>query len=839
MKRPLGGVALLYGLGLLLAQVSQPSLLLLFILSLAVALAALSLKKARPVLVWPLIVLTGWANFTWRTSIVSPADLRVILSNLPEDVVLRGRLKETPGERLYAGRNGDTYRTLAEFEATEIRRSGHWQRADGTLMITTSGRLLESCFPGDAVEVSGIIQPPKTESAPGLFDYGVYLRRQGIYFELRTTPEEWHLLTRPSRPPLADCFLAWAKETMRLGLPVEDQPLRLLWAMTLGSRNVLPGEAYHPFVQSGTMHIFAISGLHIALIAGIFVCLCRVLRIPRNWCGVIIIPLLWFYTAASGWQPSAVRSTVMMSIVIAGWSLKRPSDLLNSLAAAALIILVVDPQQLFQTGFQLSFFVVLSIALLLPPLEKLRDRWLTSDPMLPPELVPRWERWFGLPLRFLATGLATSIAAWLGAWPITAYYFHLFSPVTLLANVAMVPLSSAALACNLASLVCGSHLPWLAGLFNHSAWFWMSAMMKTGELSVQLPGAFFYVPSPDLADLAIYYVALVAILSGYVFRPPIRKWSLAAAITIAAFYGGRWQEARTSTSIVTVPFYGGTAIYCDAPGSLSDLLIDCGNEQSARGIVEPFLRAQGCNRLPPLALTHGDLHVMGGASELLRTMPAEEIISSTARFRSGIYKELLTHLTERGIRHRQVATGATVGNWTVLHPPPSFESSQADDAALVLRGEFHNVRILLLSELGRKGQEALINGKIDLHSDIVITGMPERSEPLRDALLDLIQPRLIIVADSELPATKRASALLKERFASRNIPVLYTRESGTISLTIRRSTYQIRTAGGPPAGVHRHAEPSSEQESLPERMEMTPVADETEDPLPGPAGAIH
>src|SRR5436309_15327137 len=130
---------------------------------------------------------------------------------------------------------------------------------------------------------------------------------------------------------------------------------------------------FHPYV-SWSMHIFAISGLHIALLAGVLVELLRVLQIPRGLCGWLVIPLIWFYTAATGWQPSAVRSTIMMSVIIVGWALKRPSNLLNSLAAAGFILLLWDPQQLFQASFQLSFFVVLSIALLLPPLEQLRQR---------------------------------------------------------------------------------------------------------------------------------------------------------------------------------------------------------------------------------------------------------------------------------------------------------------------------------------------------------------------------------------------------------------------------------------------------------------------------------
>ena len=150
-------------------------------------------------------------------------------------------------------------------------------------------------------------------------------------------------------------------------LPVEDEELRLLWAMTLGWKTALTDEVSEPFMRSGTMHIFAISGLHIALIAGILVAVLRAAQLPRGACGALIVPVIWFYTAATGWQSSAIRSTIMMTVIIAGWSLRRPSNLLNSLAASGFIILVWEPSQLFQASFQLSFFVVLSIALLLPP----------------------------------------------------------------------------------------------------------------------------------------------------------------------------------------------------------------------------------------------------------------------------------------------------------------------------------------------------------------------------------------------------------------------------------------------------------------------------------------
>src|SRR5262249_25954488 len=157
----------------------------------------------------------------------------------------------------------------------------------------------------------------------------------------------------------------------------------------------------------------------------------------------------------------------------AGWSLRRPSELVNSLAASAFIILAWDPQQLFQASFQLSFAVVLSLALITPPLERWRRRWDTPEPMQPAKLRPRWRHWVRGSLDYLLGSLEVSLAAWLGSLPLIAWYFHLFTPASLPANLVVVPLSSAALACNMGTLCAGGWLPGATVLLNHAAWFFM------------------------------------------------------------------------------------------------------------------------------------------------------------------------------------------------------------------------------------------------------------------------------------------------------------------------------------------------------------------------------
>ena len=361
MKRPLVAVVSCYISGLLAGALVHPPLLALFAAAFLVLSLILVLAKLRRWLIWPLLALVGWTNFASRTAVLSPNDLRALLGGEAAIVTVRGQLVATPQLRVFERDEQESWRTLAQVRVSELRRGSSWQPATGQIIVTTPGILPHGFFAGHTVEISGVLAPPAAPLAEGLFDYRAYLSRQGIYYQLKAgSTNEWTLLSTTGSPPLADRFIAWATKTMSLGLP-EGQTTDLMLAMTLGQKTALTDEVSEPFMRSGTMHIFAISGLHIALIAGILLALLRVLQLPRAACGLIVLPAIWFYTAATGWQPSAIRSTIMMSVIIGGWALKRPSDLINSLAAAAFIILVWDPQQLFQASFQLSFFVVLSL----------------------------------------------------------------------------------------------------------------------------------------------------------------------------------------------------------------------------------------------------------------------------------------------------------------------------------------------------------------------------------------------------------------------------------------------------------------------------------------------
>lgn len=795
MKRPFVNVVSFYAIGLLLAACIKIPLATLFGLSFLALLLVFVLAKLRPWLLCALLVLAGWTNLAFHTAIISPNDLRNLIGGQPQIAAVRGTLSQTPQIKIAIRRAEEVEHSQAQMRVTEIRLGENWQPATGDILVWTPGLPSTNFFAGQRVEISGTIARPPLPLAPGLFDYRQYLQTRGIYYELKTrSAGDWQLGDPVlPKPPLTDRFLNWSQRTLALGLN-EDQVLRLLWAMTLGWRTAFTGDVGDPFLRAGTMHLFAIDGLRIALISGMLVTLLRVLQLSRAWCGAVAIPVIWFYTAATGWESSAIRASVMMTVVLVGWALKRPSDMINSLGGAAFLILLWEPRQLFEASFQLSFFVMLTIGLLLPRLNDWTDQMLRYDPLLPAELVPQWRRALTQCLRLLARYFSLSLAAWIGSIPLSALYFHLFSPISPVANVVAVPLGTFALMANLGALICGTWLPFLTTLFNNAAWFLMLAMTDVSEWFTRIPDSFLYVPAPSWIWVGIYYAAIVVLFSG-ILNTKARQMIAAAAIALVVMAGlWRWEYVRAGIELTVLPLNAGHAVYVS--GGNNEWLVDCGNEDAVNYTLKSFLRAHGVNRVQRLVLTEGEAKNCGGAKLLDGVFGVGELWTSPAHFRSAVYNRNVAAFETTPPRHKIFGNGDTSGCWRVLWPPATDSLSRADDSALVLLGNFSGARILLLSDLGNKGQDALQAGTNDLHADIVVCGLPTAGEPLSDSLIRAIQPQVIIIADSSFPPSRGASRKLKDRLEQSGVPVIYTRDSGGVTIHVNNTGWRVQAMDG-------------------------------------------
>ncbi len=275
---------------------------------------------------------------------------------------------------------------------------------------------------GDRLLVRGTMKRPlSTEN----FKYREYLERQNIFALINTKENNVTILSNnyKSNPILKYTYLVRARLKNQI---IEKMPLAsgaFLSAILLGDRSELPKYIQTAFKNSGVYHLLAISGLHVGLIAFSILYLLKSLRIKREFSYVFIILFLVFFALLTLSRPSVVRAVTMACVFLAGMLLGRRADVYNSLGVAALFILVRNPKDVFNIGFQLSFLAVLSIVYLAPRFTRSINKGV--NPYL---------------RRFLYMPLAVSIAAWLGTFPLILYYFKVVTPISIVANLFIIPL---------------------------------------------------------------------------------------------------------------------------------------------------------------------------------------------------------------------------------------------------------------------------------------------------------------------------------------------------------------------------------------------------------------
>src|SRR5438874_11341529 len=354
---------------------------------------------------------------------------------------------------------------------------------------------------GDELKLFGTAEPIAPPRNPGEFDMRAYLARHDIGRMLFVRyAEDGTLIGHGGGNPVlraAQASRTWMQNALCRGLDDSPEAKSFISGIVLGIRHETPEDIEEPFQQTGTIHLFAVAGLHVGIVAALLWVLAAVARLPRKRAAAFIIPSLFFYAAVTGLHIPALRAAVMASILVGSYFFERRVFLPNSLAAAAFFILCWNTNELFSTGFQLSFAVVGAIVLFADPLFRLFQRRAAPDPFLPQSLVRSPRRWMQSSYEWLCGGASVSLAAWIGSLPLILWYFHLVAPISFLANLVVVPIAFFVLAVALLSLMTTPLLPWIAVVFNNANWTLATLVIGIVHLFAQTPGGHFYVGEPD------------------------------------------------------------------------------------------------------------------------------------------------------------------------------------------------------------------------------------------------------------------------------------------------------------------------------------------------------
>ena len=395
---------------------------------------------------------------------------------LPElGVELVGRMVGAP--EYHPPAVGELGTWVFSLRSEAIRESGEWKKQRGEIDVRlVRFESLPGFHSGQRIRLMG-----------QLYKSG-FRGGNGMGLKVVDTKDCEVLSNAPRVSPMAWGRMWREKAAQRLEAGMDDRPVQtaILKALVLGYRKDIPVDTMDVFRRTGSLHIFAISGLHVGIVGLLLVIVLKSVGIPRDWFGVCLLPLLFMYVAATGMKASALRAMLMAGVFLLAPLFRRKPDIPNSVAFAAILLLMLNPKELQSAGFVFSFGVVVFIVMIFAAVPK---HWLQGG----------WLRSYGVSL------VITSLAASLASLPMTAFYFGRFSPIALLGNLAVVPLTFCIVLAGWLSVL----IPAASSVFNHAALVFIDLMLHSVVWLDQLPGSSFVVDRPPLLAVGLWYVSLI------------------------------------------------------------------------------------------------------------------------------------------------------------------------------------------------------------------------------------------------------------------------------------------------------------------------------------------
>jgi competence protein ComEC len=664
-------------------------------------------------------------------------DVSRFASAEPRPAVLRGALEEEPAaspalphDPLRSLDPRATTRTV--LRVTSVRQRSGWARASGLARLTVVGRLTHFHV-GDEVEVVGRLLAPQGPSNPGEMDYACFLRDQRIcaVVQVREAPDGVRLLAE--RSPLSPAgWLALvrgrAHRTLEELLPEEQQGLAM--ALLLGEDYMLGQREWDKYQRTGVIHVLAISGQHLSVLAGFLWVILRFLGLRRRQNACVIAAFLLGYALMSGGRPPVMRAAVMVCAVCGGELLGRQVWHSNLFALAWLVVMLLNPTDIFNAGCQLSFLSVAILAFALTRSSRGEPHPLlawglprhpdaTQDPLklLIARSRPPWQKRL---LRLRDTvwfAYVGNVGIWLAVAPLIAARFNAIPLIGIVIGPPVVLVTAVALLAGFLALLLA---PFCWPLAHLAAWVVRLGLAACDWLvswAENKPCAYCYVSEPSAWWLWVFYVTLFAGLTIPALRP---RWKQLGLVLLAWLCVGlvaavRPRGAGELRCTFLAVGHGGCTVLETPDGRV--LLYDAGamsGPDMTRRVLAPFLWNRRIRRVDEVFLSHADLDHFNGLSDLLSRFAVGHV-SCTPTF-AGHTKPAVrltvAALERHGVPLRVLHAGdrLTAGDVTldVLHPPPDGPEGNENARSMVLLVRHEGHAILLTGDLEGPGQERVL-----------------------------------------------------------------------------------------------------------------------------------
>ena len=628
-----------------------------------------------------------------------------------------------------------------------------WKKVNGTVLLFVPR--LPAYNYGDELLVKGKLATPQ---AIDDFDYRGYLANQGIYSTM-LSPKISVTDTGKGFRPLAWVFALRNRLSQSMAASMPEPQASLAQGMILGIRGNITPALQDAFIRSGTTHILVISGSQFNIVAGILVATGIWLFGKRRYFYIwLALAAIWVYAVLTGLGPPVIRSAVMVSLFLIADLLGRQRNAITVLAFAAAVMVAMRPQLLHDASFQLTFMSTLGMVLVAPRFQAWGKKVISAR-LGEEGFIVKTANWISDSL-FITLGVTIVI------WPILAYYFGLFSIVSPLATLLVLPAlpylifsGTAAAVIGVIALPVGQAIGWLA---------WVSAayMLVIINGFAKLPLSSLKMGAINPAWLWVYFIVLGVILwltsrlqvVGDVIKRVVavtakvpKKWIVSPLLVIAIL---------TTTTAFTMPdnklhvsfldVGQGDAILIQTPDH-QDILVDGGpSAQTISGELSRHLPFWD-RTIELVVLTHPHLDHLTGLLEVLQRYKVKQVLYLETDYKTPPEQEWLNLISEQGIKttlaraEQMINLGTNETNIEVINPTPG-SSVPAMDNGVVLRLSDGAVSFLLTSDISQEAELDLITMRADLNSTVLKVSHHGSDNSSSAAFLAVAAPKLAVIS---------------------------------------------------------------------------------------------
>jgi competence protein ComEC len=680
---------------------------------------------------------------------------------------------------------------------------------------------------GDFIRFHSTLKRIHNFNNPGGFDYEHYLNLQGIYAAgFIADSSKIVLLRQNSASPIRlklESFRFYLKQLIYKNAVSPQR--EIIEAMTIGNQKAIPTDVRDNFSKTGTSHILSINGLHIGIIAAsafffVFLILkssqymmLRFNIIKLAAAAAFFMVLISAFIA--GMEIPVLRSTLMALIFLIALISGKQKDLYNTLALAALIILVILPEALFDSSFQLSFMAVLALIYIVPRFSDL------TFPQL--ELLPLWGQSI---IRYIYLSALVCGAVTIGTLPLIMYYSNRVSSITIIANLILVPLlGTLVLTISMFFILAAFFSPAIAGYLIKLASFFVQISVNIINKLAAPSWSSFNCTTPNIVEITFFYLFIFLVIQFIEAREKrktqkgfsprrflIFKYLL---ITTVVFFAAdlTYLTARNKLSpdlkITVIDVGQGNSTLVRFPGG-KNMLIDGGgfsdsSFDTGKSVLAPFLYHERISNVDTVVLSHPHPDHLLGLIYIMNNFDVRQVWRSNlpidledypqwekAIKLNNINVSLVSNKSPERIFYGVKVNVLWPSNYSV-QDMNNLSYDEVNDSSLVLKITFGKISFLIPGDISTDVEKQLIKSKTDLHSDVLVVPHHGSAHSSSAEFIKAVACRYAIVSAGKANVFHHPHPSILQRYNDAGVNILRTDRDGAVTITTNGNNLRINT----------------------------------------------